>query len=168
MNKDGPALALYRDNRSALVDYARSILGNPAQAEDVVQEAWLHFDRASDTAIREPLGYLHRIVRNLAIDVLRRSAREHSRILIDEDVALTVMDDTPSAETALIARDSVRIVSETIAALPERQRIAIEMYRFGGFKLREIAQRLNVSIPLVHRLIADGLAECDRRCNQDF
>src|SRR5919109_618018 len=70
-------LAFFMAHRPNLVSYASGIVGSRAQAEDVVQEAWLRFDDASRLRLREePLGYLYRIVRNLALDGRRRLARE--------------------------------------------------------------------------------------------
>ncbi|WP_197705124.1 sigma-70 family RNA polymerase sigma factor [Sphingobium cloacae] len=169
MTHESMALRLYRSHRAALVDYAKGITGSRAHAEDVVQEAWFHLDRkGDDPAIREPIAYLYRIVRNLAVDSIRRLLRERTRCGVDiEEAARLVPDESPSAEATIIARDDVRLVFETLEDLPERQRIAIEMYRFGGFKLRQIAERLNVSIALVHLLIAQGLEACDRRRNEE-
>ena len=52
---------------------------------------------------------------------------------------------------------------EAIAELPERTRIALEMHRFGGCKLKEIAAALGISIPLAHILVAEGVQHCKRR-----
>ncbi len=41
-----------------------------------------------------------------------------------------------------------------MAELPERTRVALEMHRFGGFKLREIAAHLGVSVTV------DARADC--------
>lgn len=133
-----------------------------------MQDAWLHLDRKGvDAGIREPIGYLYRIVRNLSIDARRRLTRERARADENiEEAIRTVADESPDAEKTLIARDDVRLVLNTLEELPERQRIAIEMYRFGGFKLREIAVHLDISIGLVHLLIAQGIEACDRRRNE--
>lgn len=73
-------LQLYLAHRVALVDYAVSLVGCRARAEDVVQEAWLRFSRQGDNAaIHSPASYLYRIVRNLALDQLRRSATEKAQ-----------------------------------------------------------------------------------------
>ena len=78
-----------------------------------------------------------------------------------------VPDDTPSPEAVVAAQAELHCVEQALASLPERQRIAIEMYRLGGFKLREIADRLSISVSLTHLLIAQGLAECHRQCRMD-
>lgn len=64
--------------RAELVDYAASIVGCRSRAEDVVPEAYLRFDDAAERGrLTQPTGYLFRIVRNLATDLLRRLALEN-------------------------------------------------------------------------------------------
>ncbi|MFT4090092.1 MAG: sigma-70 family RNA polymerase sigma factor [Asticcacaulis sp.] len=161
-------LKLYINHRRNLVKYARGIVGDTERAEDVVQDAWLHMDKAAGAVtFHHPLTYLYRVVRNLSIDRLRKAKREKAHFSETLDLVTPVIgDDAPSAETALIAEDEVRLVMDTLATLPERQRQAIIMYRLKGLKLREIAEQLGISVGLVHLLISEGLAECDRRRNE--
>ena len=163
---DSTALGLFMAHRGALMDYASGILGNRAQAEELVQEAWLRFDHAArQQPIDRPTGYLYRIVRNLALDGRRRLARE-GRVVVpgDFDVAADVSpDDAPDPEKVALYKDELELVMEAIAELPERTRIALEMHRFGGCKLREIAAFLDISVPLAHVLVAQGVEHCKRR-----
>jgi DNA-directed RNA polymerase specialized sigma24 family protein len=53
-----------------------------------------------------------------------------------------------------------------IAELPERTQIALEMHRFGGCKLREIADHLGISVTLAHSLVAEGIEHCRRRLHR--
>lgn len=164
--QDSTAIGLFLAHRRALVNYANSIVGSRAQAEDVVQEAWLRFDRASrGRLLEDATGYLYRIVRNLALDGRRRMTRE-SRLITDdkfEEAAETCPDAAPSPETVVLYKDEYGLVMEALAELPERTRIAFEMHRFGDAKLREIAAVLNVSLPLAHRLVADAVQHCKER-----
>lgn len=160
-------LSLYLSHRSELVNYANGIVGNRAQAEDVVQEAWLRFGAAVDgdtCPVREPLSYLYRIVRNLAVDGLRRVIREDGIIQRDaEGLVVQAADAQPSPEAEAVARAELRVLMQAMAELPERTRIALEMQRFGGYKLKDIAAHLGVSTTVVHYLIAEGIAHCRRR-----
>ena len=153
-------------HRGALIKYAHGIVGDPAQAEDLVQEAWFRFEKvAGSRNLDQPLGYLYRIVRNLALDGRRRLARES--LVVNGagfEVAGSVSaDDAPSPETVVLYKDELQLVMEAIAELPERTRIALEMHRFGGCKLKEIAAFLDISVPLAHILVADGVQHCKRR-----
>ncbi len=78
--------AIFMGNRRALVEYAAGLVGSRSLAEDLVQEAWLRFDSAAEKQfVREPLNYLYRIVRNLALDRRRKSLRE-DRIFAPIDI----------------------------------------------------------------------------------
>lgn len=155
-------LRVYRVHRSALVSYASAIAGGRAQAEDVVQEAWFRLTRVEDLAlIQEPVAYLYRLVRNLAIDTRRTLARETARLASETD-AVALADDQPSPERATLARDELRAVLDALAELPERTRTAVRMNRIEGRKLREIADHLGLSITRTHALIIEGISHCDR------
>jgi RNA polymerase sigma-70 factor (ECF subfamily) len=159
-------LDLFVRQRPALVSYATGIVGSRAQAEDVVQEAWLRFDEASNGRLLEDAtGYLYRIVRNLALDGLRRSSRE-SRVIVADDwekAAAPWCSGTPTPEAVVLYRSEYNMVMEALAELPERTRIAFEMHRFGDAKLKEIALALDISVPLAHRLVADAVQHCKER-----
>jgi RNA polymerase sigma-70 factor (ECF subfamily) len=156
-------LSLYLSHRSELVDYATAIVGDRGRGEDVVQEAFLRLRSSSaDRPLDEPLGYLRRIIRNLAIDWVRRLASE-GRFLAPSLICDTIAEDRPSQEDAIIKRDELRIVMEAMAELPERTRTALELHRFDGLKLKDIAARLGISVALAHTLVYEGLEHCHRR-----
>ena len=162
-------LAIYMAHRGALVNYAHGFVGDLAHAEDVVQEAWLRYRTAAiRRTLDEPVGYLYRIVRNLAIDSYRRRQREQRVIEpATQKSNETTADDAPSPEAAAVARDELHLLMEAMAELPERTRIALEMRRFGGCKLKEIAAHLGISVTVAHDIIAEGLAHCRRRVRPD-
>lgn len=165
VNSDRVALDLYTRHRAALTRYARGIVSNPAYAEDVVQEAWFRLRNANDPElIRDPLSYLYRIVRNLAVDACRALARDAARSAGSvETVALNVADGQPSADQTVVARRELRVVLEALSELPERTQLAVRLNRIEGKKLREVAEQLGISIALAHGLISKGVAYCDAR-----
>lgn len=158
-------LDIYMRYRRELVSYASGIVGDPGRAEDVVQEAYLKFRAAAGgTAIEDPVGYLYRIVRNLAFDGRRRLVLERRYFGDYGGQALEqVAEQRPSPEAELIGRQQVERLRAAMAELPERTRIALEMHRLGGCKLREIAERLGISESMAHVLVKDGIKFCQRR-----
>ena len=165
MLRDSNILALYVAHRGELVNYASKILDDRAHAEDVVQEAYLRFDAAADKRLLgEPLRYLYRIVRNLALDTRRRINRDRRRLVTDTGEAVAqVREDRPSPEAAVAARDELRVMGEAMAELPERTRIALELHRFGDCTFKEIAAHLGISVGLAHALVIQGLEHCRER-----
>ena len=157
------------EHRAALVDYVAPIVGGRSQAEDVVQEAYIRFS-ASDTAdrsgkaISNPVGYLYRIVRNLAIDWVRRSGADW-RPAVEGELE-RVVSPVWSAEEELIHRDELRILTEALMELPERTRIAFNMHRIEGRPLREVADRLGISVVRAHQLVRQAVAHGARRLDE--
>lgn len=163
---DKAVLNLFVAHRGALVDYAAGIVGDRAQAEDLVQEAWLRLDQAaSRSRLDQPLGYLYRIVRNLALDLYRRTRRERQVVSGGSLDTLNDVspDECPSPEKAVLYKDQLELLRLAMDELPERTRIAMEMHRFGGCKLKEIAAFLGISLPMAHVLVSEGVAHCKRR-----
>ena len=155
LTQDSTTLGLFMTHRGALVDYANGIVGSRAQAEDLVQEAWLRFDKAArQRRLDQPLGYLYRIVRNLALDRRRSSASAE----IAADAALSHMAaPVATPEQSAIHRDRLRVLAEALAELPPRTQIAFNMHRIEGRSLKEVANRLGVSVVRAHQLVKDAI-----------
>ncbi|KZD04126.1 RNA polymerase subunit sigma-24 [Oceanibaculum pacificum] len=165
MNHEPTIVELFSAHRGELVNYASRILGDRSHAEDVVQEAYLRLDSAIvDQPLREPLAYLYRIVRNLSLDVRRRLMRERGRMPSGGEAAMDeIAEDRPSPESEVGARGEVRLLAQAMAELPDRTRVALEMHRFAGCSIREIANRLDISVGTAHALVIDGMEHCRRR-----
>lgn len=156
---------IYLAHRGELLDYASKIVGDRSRAEDVVQEAFLRFDAAAaERGFTEPLAYLFRIVRNLSIDLRRSLGRDRGRLTaITGDAADTLREDRPSPEAEAAGRQELRLLEAAMWELPERTRIALEMHRFGGRTVRDIAAHLGISVGTAHTLVARGLEHCRDR-----
>ena len=166
MHEASVALEIFLAHRHALIDYAYRFTGDRAAAEDLAQEAWLRFDHASQKRpLEDPAGYLYRIVRNLALDQRKSAARERRVIAAgDYGVAIEIAPDkTPTPEAVALYKDEYAHLKEAMAELPERTRIAVEMHRFGNFKLKDIAAFLGISVGLAHKLVFDGVEHCKQR-----
>lgn len=157
-------LALYRENRDELLKYAVRIVRDRASAEDIVQEAWLRFsDRLQQGGeVGQPLSYLYTIVRNLALNLVRRAAMQGKVVVAVPEVE-NVIHDAPTAEQVLYYKDELRVMANAIAELPERTRIAFRLYKIEGRPLHEIAARLDISVPRVHQLVKEAGLHAARR-----
>jgi hypothetical protein len=66
------SVEIFEQDRRVLAGVAYRILGGAADAEDVVQEAWLRWSEVDAAQIEDPKAYLVRVTSRLAIDRLRR------------------------------------------------------------------------------------------------
>ena len=168
LGQDSAALAVFMEHRRALVSYAGRIVGDPARAEDVVQEAWLRFsaaaskDRGGDKPIAQPVAYLYRIVRNLAVDVTHRLGAE-----APHPASEALLSDLPATtadpERKAVDRDQLRALSAALNELPARTRYAFDLHRFDEKTYSEIGEILGISQARAHGLVQEALAHCMRR-----
>jgi len=169
VRQEETALALYVAHRGELVKYANGIVGDRAQAEDVVQEAYIRFSAAGGeqrqrAPIVNPVGYLYRIVRNLAFDWVRRASAEATSPQSEQ--IERVANDAPTAEDVLFYRDELRVVAEALAELPERTRIAFNMVRLEGRTLQQVADRLGISVVRAHQLVREAVLHGSRKLDE--
>lgn len=157
-------LQLFLAHRPALVSYATPIVGCRAQAEDIVQEAWLRFAGAEPSS--QPSAYLYRIVRNLALDFIRRPVREEQQAA-EDDFFDFLSDQRPSPEQIALQREELLRVHSALAELPERTRRVFELYRLEGLTLQAIADQLQLSVAMVHNLVRQALTHCARSLADD-
>ena len=158
---------LYTTHRAALVEYALPIVGDRTRAEDVVQEAFMRFvpQGSAEADVQNPLGYLYRIVRNLAYDLTRRRAVE-DRALRDDRSWWKVPSDARTPEQDLSHREQLAAVEAALAELPPPVRRAVTMHRSGDFTLQQIADALDVSLNTAHRWVRQGIARVAMRLAQ--
>lgn len=158
LKQDDRHVAIFAEHRRALVDYAAPIVGCPARAEDVVQEAYTRFTAAIDGGkVESPVSYLYRIVRNLSIDTFRRESRQTAG-LMSEAQFHALPEESPSQERTLAARRRLKQLEAAVARLPERTRRIFILNRLHGQTYQEIAERLGVSISTVQKHLMQALA----------
>ena len=165
MSQDSTTIDLFMSHRVALVDYASRIVGNRAQAEDLVQEAWLRFDTAARRRrLDHPLGYLFRIVRNLALDRRRSGAMTE---IAGDDALIRIPAPAATPEQTAIDRDRLRVLADALAELPARTQTAFKMHRLEGRSLQEIADHLGVSVVRAHQLVKDAIRHGAKRLDAE-
>src|SRR3954447_16981249 len=127
-----------------LLAYARQLLGGAHHdAEEVVQDAFvraLHALRADDRemALR---AWLYTIVRNRALDVLRRPVRTTDL----EPHAAVLADAGGDPHERLARNEELGPLVASMKRLPARQRTALVMHEMGGCSHRAIAEHLDVT-----------------------
>ncbi len=158
------ATAFVRRHQARVFGLARSIVGDPALAEDVAQEAFVRAWRhaaAYDARRGSVLTWLLAITRNLAIDALRR----HRPVPVDP---ATVADfdlrtglqaggqaDGPGA-AAVVATEMDRLRS-ALARLPEEQRRAVVLAALCGHTAKEVGESEGIPLGTAKTRIRAGL-----------
>lgn len=146
-------LGPFVDGRDEFLSLAEGILRNQAEAEDVVQDSWLRWQNRSADCVG-PRAFLRAIVRNLALDRIRRRDSERVRLRTPQLQPPIALD----AEETTIHRQRLAAAERVLAELPARTREAFHMRRIEGRSLREIADVLGISQPRAHQLVCQAVA----------
>lgn len=141
------------EHRDALVKHAYHMLGTMTDAEDVVQDAYLRWQRADKAHVRDPRAYLRATVTNLSLDKLR--ARTHAREVyvgpwLPEPI---VSDESAVPERALsIAEDVSFAFLLALDRLTPLERAAFLLHDALDVPFDEIAETLHRSEESVRAL----------------
>lgn len=133
-----------------LLSLAGRMLGDPGEAEDVAQEAFL---RVWKQAPRWRPGlarfdtWLHRVTLNLCYDRLRRR-RETTYAEPPEQV-----DEGPAPDRGLQALDTGRRVARALMGLPDRQREAVVLCHYQDLGNIEAATAMGISVEALESLL---------------
>src|SRR5688572_30885246 len=136
---------LYRAHAGRLYSVAFRLLGNAADAEDLLQEIFLAAHRKLDTFRGESaLGtWLYRLATNLCLDHLRSKAVRTSQLTdaLDDEPGLSDAATRGLADRAVVRMDLER----ALARLPEGCRAAFVLHDIEGLEHREVANVLGIA-----------------------
>lgn len=142
---------LIRGQQRYVYSIALSVLGNPADAADATQEAFLRLLRGLPTFRGETrfTTWLYRLVYNLCVDQLRRRGRPTASLDEAEAEGFDEMED-PDPRLDPLARLDQRErsarVRQALQQLPPLQRAALTLYYFDGLSYEKAAQALGVPL----------------------
>ncbi|TLQ47236.1 RNA polymerase sigma-70 factor [Streptomyces marianii] len=161
------ATDVFETHRSMLTGVAYRMLGRFADAEDVVQEAWLRWSAADRSDVREPRGYLVRVTTRLAVDRLRQAQSRREAYVgpwLPEPIAThfgtTVPDSAERAELTESVSLAVLVVLESLSPL---ERAVFVLREAFGFPYGEIAATLDRSEAAVRQLAGRARRHVDER-----
>ena len=149
---------LYDATSSRVVGLAVRVVRDPAQAEEVAQEAFLEIWKTSgrfDPAKGSPLGWLLTIVHRKAVDRVRSAEASTRRDTTYHQRNQPVEHDS-TAEAAAASLEARR-VRQALASLTAVQREALELAYFGGYTHTEVATMLELPVGTAKTRIRDGL-----------
>ena len=139
--------ALVQRHRRPLLAYARKLLGSGPRAEDAVQQAllaaWLAIERGDE--VRDAGAWLHRIVHNMALNLVRGADRE----VVGVDSGHQT---TEGPDATVEQRMSIREMLAGVAQLPPEQRYALLQTAVHGRSRDEVAVDLGLTTGAVRGL----------------
>ena len=150
-DKDSEISAVVVRERSRLGNFIRKRVGDPAEAEDILQDVFYEFveEYRLPESIEQASAWLFRVARNRIIDRFRKKKEVPISETGDEeeyrlDLALPSPDAGPDAEYArAVLLDALR---EALDELPEAQREVFVEHELEGRSFKEIAAQSGVAI----------------------
>jgi RNA polymerase sigma-70 factor (ECF subfamily) len=127
------------------------VSGSRADAEDLVQEAFLRVWRSAASFRPEKAKFttwLHRLTLNLGVDRWRRR-----RPTVELEAANDVADPSPDALALAEQTEDSAAVAKALALLPERQRMALTLCYYEGLSNAEAAEALGVPVGALEALL---------------
>lgn len=148
--------ALFEEQRSSLTGVAYRMLGSSADAEDIVQEAWLRWVAADRSEVDSPRAYLVRVTTRLALDRLRRAHTRREQYVgpwLPEPLVTHTSAGTDDTADRVLSVESVSmamlIVLESLSPL---ERVVFVLREAFGFPYSQIALTLHRGEAAVRQL----------------
>ncbi len=149
----GAFSVLVRRHSKMFYAAAYRMCGDVQGSEDTVQEAFLKLWQKPDTW--DPAKgtkfttWFYRVVTNLAIDRQRREKKKFA----NPEVMNVIADRAPHADQVLQTSEEEEILERAIAALPERQRAALNLCVYEGLSNKEAADALGIGVKALESLL---------------
>jgi RNA polymerase sigma-70 factor, ECF subfamily len=150
--------SLFRSSYVSLVRYARTLVKDKDNAEEIVQDLFYRIWKDREKIIIESSlnGYLFRSVHNKCLHYI-----EHNRIVEKhaEEMSFRQPDTPESPSDILNYKELQAKIARILEKLPERCGKIFYMNRFEGLKYTEIAEKLSVSVKTVEANMGRALKE---------
>ena len=154
--------AFYTEHRSELIAHASRILKDRAKAEEVVQDALIKVMLTAPEleSTEHALGYMHRTIENLCIDIFRIDGRRPNLVVLDDasaELESTWIDSEDHVDV-IAAADDAAIVRQALAMLSPAERAALVMWEMEGRSTKEIAAELGIKESAVRHTVSRARA----------
>ena len=158
--------AFYTEHRSELISHASRILKDSAKAEEVIQDALIKVMLAAPELESEnhALGYMHRTIENLCMDIFRIEGRRPNLVLLDDASAELESQwvDNKDHVDLIAAADDAAIVRHALSMLSPAERAALVMWEIEGRSTQEIAAELGIKESAVRHTLTRARASLRR------
>jgi RNA polymerase sigma factor (sigma-70 family) len=158
--------AFYTEHSSELIAHASRILKDRAKAEEVIQDALIKVMLAAPEleSTDHALGYMHRTIENLCIDIFRIEGRRPNLVVLDgasAELESTWVDNKDHVDV-IAAADDAAIVRQALAMLSPAERAALVMWEMEGRSTAEIAAELGIKESAVRHTVSRARASLRR------
>jgi RNA polymerase sigma-19 factor, ECF subfamily len=147
-----------------LLRFLRSRLNHGDAAQDLAQEVYLRLLRMDDVSlIRNPRSFVIHLAAHAAHEwrMLARNRLQHS----EDDLQQLVAEDGDPAE-AMERNERVDRLARVLSTLSPKRQAVVLMHRRDGMTYQEIAARMKLSVGMVKKHLARGLAECHKQMDE--
>lgn len=147
-----------------LLRFLRSRLGHGDLAQDLAQEVYLRLLRMDDVSlIRNPRSFVIHLASHAAHEwrMLARNRMQHS----EEDLQQLIAENGDPADL-LERNDRFERLSRALSTLSPKRQAVVLMHRRDGMTYQEIAVRMKLSVGMVKKHLARGLAECHKQMDE--
>jgi len=145
--------AMVVGHRGELLRFLMARRASQDEADDILQDLFIKVGALEEQSVTAPRAYLFRMASNLLLDrrrtAARRSIREKS--WTETQQAAGEMDDRPSIEEEMLARQHVAFMLRAIESLPLRTAEILRRYRIEGEGQRSISRDLGISLSAVEK-----------------
>jgi RNA polymerase sigma-70 factor, ECF subfamily len=145
--------------------YAYSLTHQAAEAEDLVQEAWLKLTRSKQSAWNKSLFFV--ALRNLFIDRYR-----HTRLVVMEPLDEVFIEQANESASELEVAMDITLLERSLCMLRVEEREAIYLHLVEGYSAAEVAELTdrsrNTVLSLIHRgrkKLLNALADTATACS---
>jgi len=154
--------AFYTEHSFELKTHANRILKDSTRADEVVQDAFIKVMLAAPEieSAEHALGYLHRTIENLCIDIFRAEGRRPHLVVLDEATAEIEANwqDAGDHSRGLSAAEDAAIIRQALALLSPAERTALVMWEMDGRSTAEIAVELGIKESSVRHTVSRARA----------
>jgi RNA polymerase sigma-70 factor (ECF subfamily) len=174
--KDPDALSVLYDRYNKVVfGLLLTMLRDTDNAEDVLQEVFTQVWRKADSydpALGQPKNWLLRIAHNRAINLIRanRNRRKDTEVSLSNDVGLVQAEQYARVDGEEIVGqvssfEESKYVATALTALPEEQRLLIDLAFFKGYSHSEIAEMTAIPLGTIKTRIRSGIKTLRNQLN---
>ena len=149
---------LYQRTSANLFAVALRILNDRQQAEDCLQQGYLKIWQNAgryDYSKARPMTWMNTIIRNQALDMLRR--RRVVEVSDSDEQAPELLDESPSQEEQVFRMQRGGQIHHCLETLSAQQRQCIELAYFEGMTHQELSEQLSTPLGSVKTWIRRGL-----------